>query len=75
MVVPDENDSPLRNDGLETEILDVLKRHPNGTWVEQIARELKKNRATVKAYIMRLDGERKIRVVKEGGQNRIYLRR
>jgi uncharacterized membrane protein len=57
---------------LERKILEFIQTRPNGTWQEQIMRELNISRPTVSRYVTGLEHSQEIRVEQEGAMKRIY---
>lgn len=57
---------------MEQEILDYVQQHPEGTWSEQIARDLNHSRQTVGRYIGQLEAAGKVRISNEGQMKRVY---
>ena len=62
----------LGDNAMESNIMEYIKSHPRGTWNEEIARELKLNRATVSKYLTRLEALGKIELEKKGPMNMIF---
>lgn len=58
---------------METDILTVVSSHPEGIWLEEIARALHKNRQTISKYVGQLEARKQVRVQQEGQMKRVYL--
>ena len=74
-----EEDEPrvMGRETVESEILALVEKHPEGIWIEEIARILAaagvvKSRSTVSKYVGQLEAARKIRARREGTMKRIY---
>lgn len=67
-------DEPLvmGNPRMEADILNVVSQHPEGIWIEEIARVLHRNRATISKYVGRLEAARKVLMKVEGQMKRVY---
>ncbi len=61
MPSPDE----LRREAMRNEVLKDIESHP-GTWVEDIARRLGWNRATVSNYVRELTNQKKVKTQRKG---------
>jgi len=62
----------MGNDNMEKEILRIVQKSETGTWIEDVARELRINRATACKYITRLEALGKIRIEKKGQMKMIF---
>lgn len=62
----------MGNPRMETDILNVVSQHPEGIWIEEIARVLHRNRATISKYVGRLEAARKVQMKVEGQMKRVY---
>lgn len=62
----------LGNEKMEKKIIEHISDHPTGTWVEEVARDLKINRATASKYIIRLEALGKVRLEKRGQMKVIF---
>lgn len=72
----------MSNQVVENSIISLLGDHPEGMWIEAIARELPtrqspvplpKSRITIARYVTSLEASGKIIVKSEGQMKRIYL--
>ena len=57
---------------MRSKILENIEQHPEGTWTEEIARELKLSRATVRQYVMQLESDGKVKLKKMGQMKMIF---
>ena len=73
----------MSNEIVEKSIISLLGDHPEGLWIEAIARELpkrpsviplSKSRPTIARYITGLEASGRVVVKTEGQMKRVYLR-
>ena len=57
---------------MEAKILKTIEKKPHGTYIEELARELKLNRATVRNYVAVLEAKGKIMIEQRGTAKMMY---
>jgi len=62
------------NDIIKNKIIGILKKHPQGMLIKNLATELKYSRQTISKYILGLKGEKKIIIRPIGLGKMIYLK-
>ena len=60
------------NSTTESLVLHAIRSHKGGTWIEDLARELRLSRMTVSRYVTALERAGIIRVQREGTMKRLY---
>ncbi len=66
--------SAFGDDEVEKKILEAIRNSPRGTYIEELARELKLNRATIKDRVIRLEAQGKIEAEKKGATKMLYYK-
>lgn len=56
----------------EARVLACIRGHNDGTWIEEVARELRISRLTVSRYVTALERTGIIHVKREGTMKRLY---
>ena len=56
----------------EAKVVNYVKDQHEGTWVEEIAKNLKLHRATVKKYVSKMEGAGSVKIIYKGNIKMIY---
>jgi predicted transcriptional regulator len=68
----DDPTNVMRNEKLESEVMEIVINTSTGTWIEDIARRTGKNRATIKNEVTRLEAIGKIHIERKGNLKMIW---